>query len=297
MITIAKLTKEFPGCVALKDFDATVADGKVHGLVGSNGAGKSTFLRLIAGVYRPTAGAIAYDGRPVWDNPAVKRDIAFIPDELHFFPGASVQRMAAYYRGLYPAFDDARLARLLEVFGLDPKGKIANFSKGMKRQAATALGLACRTRYLFFDETFDGLDPVKRNAVKEMLRADARERGSTVVIASHSLRELEDACDQLTLVHQGGVVLDSEVAKLRTNWFKVQVAFAAPCAEADFAGFAVKGFHAVGRVATFITTGDREDVRRRLEEKRPLLVDVLPLSLEEVCIYEMGALGYALDLD
>lgn len=202
-------------------------------------------------------------------------------------------RMAKMYKEYYADFDGERFEKLTAEFGLDPKANISTFSKGMKRQAATILALACRPQYLFFDETFDGLDPVMRRLVKDEIIKDARERKITVVITSHSLRELEDVCDQLTLLHKGGVIFESDVKNLKTSLFKVQVAFKEEFDESAFEGIEMLNYNQKGRVANFIARGEKEEVVPKVEALSPLLVDVLPLSLEEVFVYEMEALGYA----
>ena len=204
-----------------------------------------------------------------------------------------MNRMAKMYKDYYPDFDEERYNLLTERFGLDPKANISTFSKGMKRQAATILALACKPQYLFFDETFDGLDPVMRKLVKDEIMEDVKERKITVVITSHSLRELEDVCNQLTLLHKGGVIFESDVVNLKTALFKIQVAFNEEYDESKFEGIDVINFSKKGRVSNFIARGNREEVIAKIEAMNPLLVDVLHLSLEEVFVYEMEALGYA----
>jgi ABC-2 type transport system ATP-binding protein len=261
--------------------------------VGSNGAGKSTFLRLLCGIYKADAGKILYDGMPVYENPGVKETIMFVPDELYFLPQASMNRMAKMYRAIYKNFSMEKFKKLAEAFGLDPKANINTFSKGMKRQAATALALAVQPKYLFFDETFDGLDPVKRNLVKTLIYNDVAERNSTAIITSHSLRELEDTCDQLALLHQGGIVFESDIQDLKTSLFKVQIAFREPYSCDLFGDLPMLTYTQKGSVATFILRGDKEETEARLSAMDPLVLDILPLSLEEVFIHEMEALGYS----
>ncbi|MGN0470410.1 MAG: ABC transporter ATP-binding protein, partial [Acutalibacteraceae bacterium] len=294
MIKVSNVTKTFGDFTALKDMSCEIPEGCIYGLVGSNGAGKSTFLRLITGIYKADSGEIEIDGKPVWENEAAKRDFVLVPDELYFIQLATMEKMSRFYSAFYPNFNFERFNTLTQKFGLDPKKRISGFSKGMKRQAAIICALSCQTKYLFFDETFDGLDPVMRNLVKNIIFDDICERKATAVITSHSLRELEDTCDQLTLLHKGGIIFESDVQNLKTSLFKVQVAFKGDYDKKLFtdSGIEVLDFKKTGMVSNVIVRGDREEVRNKLTEKKPVLFDILPLSLEEVFIFETGALGY-----
>ena len=293
MIEANQVTMRFEDFTALDSLTSKIPEKCVYGLVGSNGAGKSTFLRLIADVYKPAQGEILIDGEPVRDNPAVKSKIFFIPDELYFLPQASMDRMARFYANLYPSFSQPRYRSLTQTFGLNPRADIRTFSKGMRRQAATILGLSVMPEYLFFDETFDGLDPVMRNLVKDVIREDAKDHGTTVIIASHSLRELEDTCDQLSLLHRGGIVFESDVHRLTTKLFKVQFAMNTPYDETIFEGMDIKSIHRRGAVTEMVVKGDREETLAHLRGFSPVLLEIIPLGLEEVFVYEMEALGYA----
>ena len=295
MINVEKVTKRFDDFTALNEISCTIREGCIYGMVGSNGAGKSTLLRLISGVYRPDAGRITIEGQPVWENPEIKQQMVYIPDDLYFLPGASIRRMEMLYARAYPQFDHERCRRLVETFRLDPQKPVAAFSKGMRRQAACILAISCRPQYLFFDETFDGLDPVMRRLVKNLICRDVLEQQATAIITSHSLRELEDTCDQLALLHKGGLVLESDVQKLKTTLFKVQIAFDHAYDHTVFSGFDVLNFTKHGSVSNLIVRGDREAVTQALRTKSPVLLEVLPLSLEEVFLYEMESLGYAFD--
>ena len=295
MIQTQHLTKQFQGFTALDGITCNIPQGCIYGMVGSNGAGKSTFLRLLSGVYRPDSGTIAIDGQPVYENPAIKEQIAYVPDGLFFLNGATMERMAVLYRSLYPHFDNTRFRDLAKRFDLSTVRPINTFSKGMKRQAAIILALACRPRYLFFDETFDGLDPIMRSTVKQLICNDVLENQSTVIITSHSLRELEDTCDQLALLHKGGLVLESDIQHLKTSLFKIQVAFADEFDHTRFGQLEILRFIKQGSVANLIVRGDRDAVVADLNAMCPLLLDVLPLTLEEVFTYEMEALGYSSD--
>ena len=293
MISAKNVTMEFDGFAALKDLSCEIPDGVIYGLVGSNGAGKSTFLRLLSGVYRPKSGEITVDCEKLYENPEVKKDILYVPDELYFLPQASMNTMANFYAAAYENFSRERFKQLTETFGLDPEKNINTFSKGMKRQAATVLALSAMPKYLFFDETFDGLDPVMRNLVKQVIYNDVLERNTTTIITSHSLRELEDTCDQLALLHKGGIVFESDIQELKTSLFKIQVAFDAMFERTKFDGIQMLEYTQMGSVATFIARGNRDEVIAHIRAMDPIILDVLPLNLEEVFVYEMEALGYA----
>ncbi len=295
MIQVNALTKKFGDFVALDKLNCSIPEGCVYGMVGSNGAGKSTLLRLICGVYKPDGGNVTLVGRNVYENPELKKRLVFVPDELYFLPQASMNRMAQLYASVYENFDFQRFRELTSSFKLNPKANLGTFSKGMKRQAATILALSCKTEYLFLDETFDGLDPIMRNLVKKILYADVAERNATAVITSHSLRELEDTCDQLALLHKGGIVFESDVQNLKTSLFKVQIAFHHDYDHTHFRGFDVLNFEKHGSVSNLIIKGDRDAVVEDLRKKSPILMEVLPLSLEEVFLYEMESLGYTFD--
>jgi len=295
MITVTGLVKKFDNFTALDKLTMKIDKGCVYGLVGSNGAGKSTLLRLITGVYKADMGEIKVDGLDVYDNPEAKAKMVFVPDELFFLPQSNMVRMAKLYASSYDTFDWDRFYELSGIFGLNTKANIGTFSKGMRRQAATILALSCRAEYMFLDETFDGLDPVMRNLVKRVIYNDVAERGVTAIITSHSLRELEDTCDRLALLHSGGIVLESDIENLQTMLLKVQVAFSEDYDISRFSGINVLDFVKKGSVANMIVRGDREDIQRQIFAMCPLLCEILPLTLEEVFIYELEAKGYAFD--
>lgn len=292
MIEVKNLTKKFEDFTALNRISCHIPQGCIYGMVGSNGAGKSTFLRVLAGVYRADEGTVEMDGKPVYENPEAKSRIAFVADELYFLPGTGMNRMAELYEALYPRFDRKRFAYLTESFGLNPKQNIGTFSKGMKRQAAIILALSAKPDCIFFDETFDGLDPVMRNLVKGLIGQDVVERNMTAIITSHSLRELEDICDQLALLHKGGLIFESDIQNLKTSLFKIQIAFHEDYDRSSFENLEILHYVKRGSVANLIVRGDREEVTARLREKNPVILDVLPLTLEEVFTYEMEAMGY-----
>ncbi len=292
MITASFVTKRFDDTIALQKLNCTIPEGCVYGLVGSNGSGKSTLLRLISGIYRPEEGKITIDDREVFDNPEIKNRIVFVPDELYFLPHATLRRMEQLYASVYERFSHERFEALLKEFSLNPDKYINTFSKGMRRQAATILALSCNADYILFDETFDGLDPVMRNLVKTLLYDEVLDRRATAVITSHSLRELEDTCDQLALLHKGGIIFESDVDHLKTSLFKVQIAFSDEYGKERFEGVEMLSYEKHGSVATMIVRGDRDETEKSLKALSPVLFEVLPLSLEEVFVYEMGQRGY-----
>ncbi len=295
MIKAEKLTKKFNSTTALAEVTCTIPDGSIYGMVGSNGAGKSTFLRLIAGVYQPDGGSVSIDGREVYGSAEALQSVLYVPDELYFLPGANIRRMGQLYESTRGSFDYDRLEELAGMIKLDTKKPISQFSKGMKRQAATILALACRPKTLLFDETFDGLDPVMRTVIKRIIVDDILERGASMIITSHSLRELEDTCDQLAFLHKGGLVLESDVSTLKTSLFKLQFASLEDFTREDIeraANTKLLSFTKHGSVANMIIRGDRNGIAERIRLLKPVIMDILPLSLEEIFIYEMESLGY-----
>lgn len=297
MIIAKDLTKRFSGVAALDHLNCRIPDGCVYGLVGANGAGKSTFLRLASGVYRPDEGEITMNGESIFENMQAKKSFAYVSDEFWMLPQSNMNRMAKLYASAYDAFDHKRFEAMTKEFRLNPVKPLSTFSKGMRRQAATILALSTNASTYFFDETFDGLDPVMRNLVKQSLYAQVVDRGATVILTSHSLRELEDTCDQLALLYKGGMVLQSDVGELKTSLFKLQVAFSQEYDDTMFEGLDVLSLVKQGSVSTLVVRGDEEKSRAMLAQKAPLLLETLPVTLEEVFIYEMEALGYAFDMD
>lgn len=292
MINIEGLTKTFDGYNAVDGVTCSIQDGCIYGMVGSNGSGKSTFLRLIAGIYKPDKGNVYIDGIPVYEHPEVKNKLAFVPDDLYFVNNSSMKRMAGFYNCVYSNFDMDRFCSLSEMFKLDINKSVSTFSKGMKRQAAIILAVSSHPQYLLLDETFDGLDPVMRNLVKNTVCQDVEDNNMTVIMTSHSLRELEDTCDQLALLHKGGLVLESDILDLKTSLFKIQIAFVEKYDRSMFDGFDILHFSKHGSVSNIIMRGDKEAVAEHLKAMKPAILDILPLTLEEVFTYEMETLGY-----
>lgn len=300
MITVKDITKTFDGQAALSGLSCEIPDGRIYGLVGSNGAGKSTLLRIMTGIFRPDNGEVVFDGEPVYDNPKVKEQFIFVPDDLYFLPGANMKRMAKFYRNFYPNFSMERFEHLTKTLKLNTNKVLSGFSKGMRRQAATVLALSCRPKYYFFDETFDGLDQIMREAVKKLIYEDICERGVTAVLTSHSLRELDSTCDELALLHEGRIVFSHEVEDIKTTAKKIQVAFAESVTKEEFEALCngrCLSVHCEGRVVQAILNEGADEAEAKIREKNPVLLEILPLSLEEIFTYEMEALGYSFDTD
>jgi len=286
MIEVKNVTKTFDGVKALDGLTMTVPTGAVYGLVGPNGSGKSTILRHITGIFRQDSGEVLIDGAPVWEDPAVKAKTAYIPDDIFYFLQASVRDMMRWYRGIYPTFDQQRYEKLKEVFQLDEHKTIRSMSKGMQKQAAFWLQLCLRPELLVLDEPVDGLDPVMRRQVWGIVMADAAERGVTVLVSSHNLRELEDVCDHVGILDHGKLLLERSLSELQENIVKVQIAL--PDGQALPDGLRIVHESVTGRLRTLILRGNMEEIINRLQTCSPLFMDALPLSLEEIFIYELG---------
>ena len=293
MIEVKSVVKTFDGFTALDGADITVPDSGVYGLVGPNGAGKSTVIRHITGIYRPDSGQVLVEGEPVYENPGKKALIAAIPDDWYHFPSATIADMMRFYRGFYPAFDMARYEKFKEVFALPEKSPIRRMSKGMQKQAAFWLTMCCRPRYLILDEPVDGLDPVMRRQVWSLMMSDVSEHGTTVLVSSHNLRELEDVCDHVGIMNKGRVLLERSLSDLQDNIVKLQAVWRT--GEVPVLPGQLQVLHTshVGRVYTYIVRGRAEDVTGRLEQFKPLMLEALPLSLEVIFIYELGGEQYA----
>ena len=293
MISIKGITKKFDDYIAVNQVDIDIREGMVFGLIGTNGAGKSTLLRMMCGVMKPDEGMITVDDMPVYDNPAAKEKIFFIADEPYFFPHGNAVDMEQYYSMVYKSFDKAEYYKLLQQFGLESKRKIATYSKGMKKQLAVILALASRTDYILCDETFDGLDPVMRQAVKSLLAKEMGERGLTPVIASHNLRELEDICDTVGLLHKGGVLLSKDLDEMKCGLQKIQCVFKDGAAyENALSIFDIIKKEHRGSLYTLTVRGGRDEIAEKLNQIDTVFCEVLPLSLEEIFISEMEVVGY-----
>ena len=294
MIQVNSVVKTFDGFRALDGLTMTVEQGSIYGLVGPNGAGKSTILRHITGIYRPDSGSVLVDGQPVYENPAVKAKISVIPDELYYFQSASTRDMMKFYRGMYPGFDDKRYQALKEAFPeVDEKQPIRRLSKGMQKQSAFWLTLCCQPEVLVLDEPVDGLDPVMRRQVWSLLMGDVAQRGTTVLISSHNLRELEDVCDHVGILSHGKVLLERSLTDLQDNVVKLQLVFQEPQLPQLPQDLNVLHTSQVGRVYTLIVRGSPAQIKTRMAVYNPILMEALPLTLEEIFIYELGGEDYA----
>ena len=286
MIELKNVTKTFGSFTALDHLTMTVPKGSVYGLVGPNGAGKSTAIRHITGVYTPDSGQITMNGEEIYENPELKGKIGYIPDDVFYFPSASLEDMRKFYRGLYPKFDDKLFDKLYEIFNLPPKSPIRRFSKGMQKQAAFHLAISCRPEVLILDEPVDGLDPVMRRQVMSMILSDVAEYGTTVLISSHNLRELEDVCDHVGIMDHGKMLLERSLADMQGNTVKLQLVGQVP------ENLNVLHESHSGRLSTYIIRGTAQEVIDQVTLQNPAYFDVLPLSLEEIFIYELGGVNY-----
>ena len=286
MLELRNITKTFGDFTALDDLSMTVPKGTVYGLVGPNGAGKSTAIRHMLGVYRPDSGTVTLDGAPVYENPEAKMRIGSIPDDVFFFPSATLEDMKKYYKGMYPKFDEQLFERLREVFQLPLKNQIRRFSKGMQKPAAFHLTVCTRPDMLILDEPVDGLDPVMRRQVWSVILSDVAQNETTVLISSHNLRELEDICDHVGIMDHGKMLLERSLADMQGATHKLQLVGDAPD-ELD-----ILHESSSGRLKTLIVRGDAQQIQQRIALTKPAYFDVLPLSLEEIFIYELGGVNY-----
>lgn len=290
MIEVRNVIKEFDGFRALDDLSMTVPTGSVYGLVGPNGAGKSTIIRHLTGIYHQDAGEIMIDGAPVFENPEVKSRIAYIPDDIFYYANASIREMMDFYRSIYPHFDAERFKKLADVFGLDPKRQMRRLSKGMQKQAAFWIAMSLRPEILILDEPVDGLDPVMRRQIWSIIMADVAENGTTVLVSSHNLRELEDVCDSVGIMNKGKIMIERSLNELQENIVKIQLAL--PDGESLPEGLDILHKSNTGRLQSLIMHGTQEELTEKLQSAHPLFIDAVPLTLEEIFIYELGGADY-----
>ncbi len=286
MLKMQEVTKTFGNFTALSNLSMCVPKGAVYGLVGPNGAGKSTAIRLFTGVYRPDRGEITLEGQKIYENPTAKSRISYIPDEIFYFPSASLEEMRKYYKGFYRDFDDDLFQRLYDVFQLPKKSPIRRFSKGMQKQAAFHLSICTRPDVLILDEPVDGLDPVMRRQVMSLILSDVAQRETTVLISSHNLRELEDVCDHVGIMDKGQMLLEKNLASMQGSTVKLQMVGTPP------KGLEVLHTSTSGRLYTLVVRGTPEQVQAKVAASDPAYFDILPLSLEEIFIYELGGVNY-----
>jgi len=295
MIKISGITKTFEKVRSLNNVSLCIENGSIFGLIGSNGSGKSTLIRIMTGIYLPDRGEVTYDGEDVYENPMVKKDLVYLSDDQYFITHASIADMKRLYQSVYPKFSEERYAELLKKFGLEEGRKISTLSKGMQKQVSIALGIACRPKYLFCDETFDGLDPVMRQYVKRLLAEDVAEYGLCAVMASHNLRELEDICDHIGLLHKGELVLEKDLDEAKKIMHKIQISFekfACNAMEDTLRELHPVSLERRGSLFTMIVRGEEGELTEKLRGYSPLFMEFIPLTLEEIFISEMEEKGY-----
>lgn len=290
MIEVKNVVKEFDGFRALDGMTMTVPKGSVYGLVGPNGAGKSTIIRHLTGIYRQDSGEILIDGEPVFENPQVKGRMAYIPDDIFYFANASIREMAQFYRSVYPQFDMERFNKLGEIFKLDQKRQMRRLSKGMQKQAAFWTAISLKPEILILDEPVDGLDPVMRRQIWSIIMSDVAENGTTVLVSSHNLRELEDVCDHVGIMNHGKVMIERSLEDLQENIVKIQLAL--PDGGSLPEGLDILHAPSTGRIHSLIMRGSAAELEEKLSVANPLFIDAIPLTLEEIFIYELGGTDY-----
>ena len=287
MLEMKNVVKTFGTFRALDELSLTVPKGAVYGLVGPNGAGKSTAIRHMTGVYRADSGSVMLEGQPIFENSQAKGRIGYIPDDVFYYPSATLEEMHRFYRGIYPKFDEDLYNRMKEIFRLPEKTPIRRYSKGMQKQAAFHLTVSTRPEVLILDEPVDGLDPVMRRQVMSVILADVAEYGTTVLISSHNLRELEDVCDHVGIMDHGKMLLERSLADMQGNTHKLQIVGDTP------AGLEILHESISGRLKTLIVRGQAWEISTKASAAKPAYYDLLPLSLEEIFIYELGGVNYA----
>lgn len=296
MIEIKNLSKAFEKNFALKKLNFQVGDGSVFALVGSNGSGKSTLLRTISGVYQPTAGDVLIDGKPIFENPQLKDQVYFVADVPFFYNGTTLDNASNLLSKIYSGWSEETYLRLCSIFPIDRRGKLINMSKGMQRQASLILALSAKPKYLLLDEIFDGLDPVIRGLVKQLIINDVSDRGMSVIIASHNMRELEDICDHIAFLHRGNLVVEDDVDEIKTQVHKFHAAF-----DRDFdqneiiGGLEILNIKRSGNLISFTAKGNKEDIEKIIKAQEPIFMESLPLTLEEIFMCEMEVAGYDIE--
>ncbi|MFC4404768.1 ABC transporter ATP-binding protein [Gracilibacillus xinjiangensis] len=295
MIQVQNVNKKFEKDIVLDNISLKVDKGSIYGLLGSNGAGKTTLLKTIAGIIKQNSGAVEVERKPVFENVSLKEMLIYIPDSLFFFSQYTTNQMAKFYENMYPNWNNERFVQMQQLLDLDPGKKIHRFSKGMQRQVAFWLALCAMPDYLILDEPFDGLDPVIRKKIKSWVIQDVAEREMTVVVSSHNLSEVEDICDAVGIIHRGKLLLEKELDDLKSDIHKVQLAFKQEVSKDVFAGLNVLHQEKRGSVYVFIIRGEYDDIDQQIQQLDPVVFDILPLTLEEIFIYEMEGVGYAIE--
>ncbi len=295
MIKVKSLSKKFGSLEALKDLNLYAQAGSVYGLLGPNGAGKTTLLKILAGIYKEDRGEVLINGEVIFENEALKQQVLFMPDTLFFFSSYTIADMAAFYRSIYPLWDEQKYIVLQSVFEIDLNKKVQNLSRGMQRQVAIWLALSTMPRVLILDEPLDGLDTVMRQKVKKLLFQEVAERELTIIISSHNIRELEDFCDHIGIIHQGTMIIEQELDELKRDIHKIQLAFKEPVPGAVFSDLDLLFVEQRGSVLIVIAKGNKAEILQYMKQFEPVVLDALPLNLEEIFIYEMGSRGYAVE--
>lgn len=296
MIEIKNLSKAFEKNFALKKLNFQVGDGSVFALVGSNGSGKSTLLRTISGVYQPTAGDVLIDGKPIFENPQLKDQVYFVADVPFFYNGTTLDNASNLLSKIYSGWSEETYLRLCSIFPIDRRGKLINMSKGMQRQASLILALSAKPKYLLLDEIFDGLDPVIRRLVKQLIINDVSDRGMSVIIASHNMRELEDICDHIAFLHRGNLVVEDDVDEIKTQVHKFHAAFDRNFDQNEIiGGLEILNIKRSGNLISFTAKGNKEDIEKIIKAQEPIFMESLPLTLEEIFMCEMEVAGYDIE--
>lgn len=292
MLEIKNITKKFGDKTALENLSFTVPEGSVFGLIGSNGSGKSTLLRIISGVFKPDEGTAEIDGESTYENPLVKEKCFFISDYPYFYNNSTVDSLADFYRNLYPTWNEEKFKKMCTIFPIGTKNRIVNMSKGMQRQAALMIALSVCPKYILLDEIFDGLDPVVRQLIKKLIMELVAENSATVIIASHNLRELEDVCDHIGLIHKGGVVMEKDLDEAKLGIHRIQAVFENELGEGVFKDLDIINIKRQGKMMLFTIKGNGQFIEDTIRAQNPVYMEMLPLTLEEVFISEMEAVGY-----
>ncbi|MDZ5471518.1 ABC transporter ATP-binding protein [Bacillus sp. 31A1R] len=294
MIKFENVSKRFEDKEAVEEVNLSINKGSIYGLLGSNGAGKTTLLKLLSGIYTQDSGHVTIDEKMVYENPDVKRRLFFIPDYPYFFSQYTIRHMGSFYRNMYDNWNEERFNHLVKAFDIDPNRKLHKYSKGLQRQAAFILALSTMPEILVLDEPMDGLDPVVRKNIKSLIIEDVAEREMTVLISSHNLREVEDICDFVGILHKGKMLIEKELDDLKSDTHKIQLAFKDGAPEGIFEGLKVLHQENRGSVLLCIVRGNEDDIVKKVKRFDPVIFDMLPLTLEEIFIYEMEDVGYAI---
>ncbi|WP_100406969.1 ABC transporter ATP-binding protein [Bacillus solitudinis] len=295
MINVTNLKKGFEGVEAIRDLSVDIRKGSIYGLLGSNGAGKTTFLKMLAGIYKPNQGEVLIDNEPVFENVKIKQRMIFLADSLYFYPNTTIQQAALFYQSMYPFWNETRFKMLQKVFQIDVTKKIHRLSKGMQRQVAFWLTLSAMPAILILDEPLDGLDAVMRQKIKNLLIQDVAERELTILISSHNLREVEDLCDNVAIMHEGKIIIEKDLDDLKSDVHKIQVAFKQDIPSAFLNDFSILYKEERGSVLLYIVRGKESDIAAHVLAQKPAIFDLLPLTLEEIFIYEMRDVGYEIE--